>query len=294
MKRKLIFPILFVFLVFNLFGQSLNLLNTERLWSNLVNSNQSENCCFSTDFIKFSGDTTIQSKDYKKVLQSNDSLKSNWNIIGYVREELSFGLFFKNMQGKEGLLYKYDAKLNDTIIIVNTTLTHDTVSLIVNSVDSVLMNGSKKRRISLSYLQNPALTDTWIEDIGSLKGILKSGYFIVGGIPKLLCCYQNEVLLYKDSDYENCYYNTITSIESTNIEAKFFKIYPNPSCKEITIIFSDDKINNFSVFNEFGRLLYLVNNPSKEYKMNISYLPTGIYFIVAQSQDIHYEKFIKY
>lgn len=289
---KFVLVIIALTSVWSLSGQSLNLLNSNKLWSNLISWRTSNpNCCSQTNLIKFSGDTTIESMTYKKVIQSYDSLKSKWDLIGFVREEPLSGLYFRNLDEQEGLLYKYNLQLKDTFTIVNTylPLMVQSIEVFVKDIDSVSINDTYKSRYMVGTKFN---TDTLIEDLGSLQGIMLPCCFLISQ-KELLCYYENDVLVYKNSNYDRCYYNTLTT-SINQVESRRFKIYPNPSQQEITILFADDKYRIFSIYNGLGCQLNVINFNGTEYKLDISKYPPGIYYVTVQGQNQYGQKFIKY
>jgi hypothetical protein len=292
MKMKFILVIIALTSVWSLSGQSLNLLNSNKLWSNLRSWRPSyPNYLKETNFIKFSGDTTIESMTYKKVIQSYDSLKIKWNLIGFVREEPLSGLYFRNLDEQEGLLYKYNLQLNDTFTIVNTYLPLEvqSIKVFVKDIDSVAINGTYKRRYMVRTMFN---TDTLIEDLGSTQGIMFPCAPLVLYYT-LLCYYENDVLVYKNSNFERCYYNTLPT-NISQVESRRFKIYPNPSRQEITILFADDKHRIFSIYDGLGCQLNVINFNGTEYKLDISKYPPGIYYVTVQGQNQYGQEFIKY
>lgn len=292
MKKKFVLVIIALTSVWSLSGQSLNLLNSNKLWSNMISWRTSNpNCCSETNFIKFSGDTTFESMSYKKVIQSYDILKSKWNLIGFVREEPLSGLYFRNLDEQEGLLYKNNLQLKDTFTIVNTylPLMVQSIEVYVKDIDSVSINGTYKSRYMVG---TKFFTDTLIENVGSLQGILLPCCPLISQ-KELLCYYENDVLVYKNSNYDRCYYNTLTT-NINQVESRRFKIYPNPSKKEITILFADDKHRIFSIYDGLGCQINVIDFNGTEYKLDISKYPPGIYYVTVQGQNQSGLEFIKY
>ena len=286
MKKKFVLVIIALTSVWGLSGQSLNLLNSNKLWSNLISwGTYLPNCCSQTDFIKFSGDTTIESITYKKVIQSYDSLKSNWKLIGFVREEPQSGLYFRNLDEQEGLLYKYNLQLKDTFTIVNTylPLMVQSIKVFVKDIDSVEINGSYKRRYLVGK-ENIYATDTLIEDLGSTQGIMFPCCFLIL-YKKLLCYYENDVLVYKNRNFERCYYNTLPT-NINQVESRQFKIYPNPVIDELTIEYSDSRDTwfNLDLFDLSGKLVNTRTFCPGD-RINLSFLRRGLYPIIIYNKN---------
>jgi hypothetical protein len=295
MKRTFTIFILSVLPVLLTFGQSLNLLNSGYTWSNFWQTSQAEDCCKLSDFIKFSGDTVVQTVDYKKVLESDDSTKSKWRTIAFVREDIKKGLYYRDFDGNEILLYHYNLKLNDTVKIPSVFADEDSVTFVVMNIENVLIDGSIKKKYLLVYPQYHNFTETWIEGIGSLQGILTVAYHGIGGHENLICCFRDDVLIYKNMDFDRCYYHQTTDVQGEFNNSVEFKITPNPSNQEISIQFADEKQRKICIYNSKGSLIEGFVSDKIDNKLNISNFQAGIYFVVVpNSHNAVSQKFIKY
>ncbi len=78
----------------------------------------------------------------------------------------------------------------------------------------------------------------------------------------------------------------ISVSECTGIEdiaTTGFEVIPNPAHGNITIVLSDlTKIDNVSVYNDLGQLLYTNEKPSGDVSINISSYAAGVYFVMAR------------
>jgi len=205
------------------YGQiSKTLVAENKLWSNLwqtANGGPPPHEMI-TNYIKFSADTLIGDEIYKKVLESTDELQADFTVIGYIREDSLKKVYYRDKNETESkLLYDFGAEIGDSI------MTGEFV-LVVETIDSVLINNEYLKRIELS---NEGLVgEQWIEGIGSLSGILSSGYHgITGGKYDLLCFYENEELIYSNPEFENCFYNTV-GIGEFETNSLRVEIIPNP------------------------------------------------------------------
>ena len=70
------------------FINSQSLFIEDKLWSNtsIGTSDGSEHQSY---WVKFQGDTLINNLEYKKVMRSDDSLHSNWDVKGFIREDVA-------------------------------------------------------------------------------------------------------------------------------------------------------------------------------------------------------------
>lgn len=294
MKRTFFLFILSILPVLLTLGQSLNLLNSGYIWSTFYQTSQAEGCCKKSDFIKFSGDTVLQTAVYKKVLQSDDSTKIKWRTVAFVREDIKKGLYYRDLNGNQILLYHYNLKLNDTVKIPSVFADEDSVTFVVINIENTLIDGTIKKKYLLVYPQYHNFTETWIEGIGSLQGILNVGLLGAGSIPTLICCFRDEVLIYKNTDFDRCYYHQATAVQGDLNNPVEFKIIPNPSNQEITIQFADEKQRKICIYNSNGILVATLVNRISTTKLSVSNFQPGIYFVIPEGKNAKSQKFIKY
>lgn len=101
-----------------------------------------------TYFIKFEEDTIINTHKYYRVFHAANAEFNNKTLNGYVREDSLVGLYFRNLQGQEGLLYKYSLNLGDSVVIQNKSITWlDSIRYLVTGIDSILIDGKYKKGI---------------------------------------------------------------------------------------------------------------------------------------------------
>ena len=86
-------------------------------------------------------------------------------------------------------------------------------------------------------------------------------------------------LFYDSQDYSSsCAFNV--GIQELRPKSGELKIYPNPTTGELRIENGEFKIENVEIFDIYGRtLLSLPSLKSFETTLNISHLPTGLYFV---------------
>lgn len=142
------------------------------------------------------------------VWETTDSSNYNWYDVGYIREDtLTQQVFYGFSQ--EGLIYDFSLQVGDSLTIDNDYIQAYNILLVCVNIDTVVINGDLKKRYFLhAPALNPYIADIWIEGVGSKWGILNSGFGGVasaGGEPKLLCCKENETLLYMDTMFNTCY-----------------------------------------------------------------------------------------
>jgi uncharacterized protein YjdB len=74
-----------------------------------------------------------------------------------------------------------------------------------------------------------------------------------------------------------------TTAEGTDVED--ITIYPNPTSGELTIENGELKIENVEVFDVIGRMYHVETLRATSLQLDISHLPTGIYFVRIQTEN---------
>lgn len=247
----------------------------------------------STYYVKFDGDTIISTLKYRHVFSSIDVEFNNKTLNGYVREDSLVGLYFRNLDGKESLLYKYNLNLGDSVVIKNESITWlDSIRYLVTGIDSILIDGKYKKKYTMAEKDFEFMSETWVEGIGSSLGILGCGYLVTGGATRLLCCYDNNVLIYKNPNYQDCYYSTHTALHSViNSESGI-----NVHLGTTNDIFIKSPIDNYvKIFNSYGMFVEVIHVLANlEYNLNVSRYSKGIYIISPSTNLLGEKKFIVY
>ncbi len=210
-KMRIIFTTILVLISLLIFSQNPYQINdTTKLWNTVLIGHGSSNIhyCGGTKSNRMEGEYVIDGHIYLGVLQSTDSLQTNWDVYGFLREDsVNKKVFFYDGWDNEGLIYDFTIDVSDTVNIDNLYTTFNS-QLICEEIDSVLINGSIKKRFLFSspYSYYPA--EIWIEGIGSMFGLLNSGLggaAVAGGTTQLLCCSKNDTIIYMDSVFGQCY-----------------------------------------------------------------------------------------
>jgi len=161
---------------------------------------------------KFGGEIFLDSNSYMYLFESRDSLQNQWDICGFIREDTINSLVYFDFNDgleEEGLIYDFNLEVGDSIYIDNYYLFFVDALLICDSIDTVLINGVEKRRYF--FLDNglgTSYSDIWIEDIGSIYGLLFVGCYSAGwagGENFVLCYSENDTVMYMDSVFNTCY-----------------------------------------------------------------------------------------
>ena len=147
------------------------MVDTGRLWTqinghNILNVDNGTSDYKRTTFYKFTTDTSISGKTYKKVQESTDSMKT-WICNKYIREDISKKIYFIQKDStQELLLYQFGLKIFD-----NVNVTYPSDSNYVEEVDSVVLNGKFRKRYQIYNRVTDSQIDSWIDGIGSYYGL---------------------------------------------------------------------------------------------------------------------------
>ena len=135
--------ILFIF-HFTSFGQKNEvLIDTTKLWSNLEQAAPGGPPPYwkITHYIKFSGDSLINSVHYKKLYKAFDVQHQVWSLAGLIREDFSSKVYYiPSGYTNERLLYNFNLAVGDTAHIWTWGLHQN--NLIVTNIDYIYVYNS--------------------------------------------------------------------------------------------------------------------------------------------------------
>lgn len=306
LNSKVMKTYLFILLImvgFSLYAQTYHPFPTKNtLWTemyfNPYPNEYSEFHCFALK----DNDTTINSKLYHKLYHSTDTLFTEANLCGAIREENkrvyyysinSLTYRFMEIEAKkEYVLYDFSLNICDTIKNDSFSIS-STDKLVVFSVDSVLVGTEYRKSYTFAYPNAPDSIPwaVWIEGVGSLRGLL----FATGDVPSnglfndLICFRQDNVFLYHYDNnninqyhydrYNDCYYIKPNAVEMIAANTKII-IVPNPVKTIARIEFEKPDYRKLILTDLYGRTLRGYNIEGKtSIKLSRVGLPNGIYFI---------------
>jgi hypothetical protein len=281
--KKAILLICFMMVAIAGFGQTYEMIvDTAKRWSCLseTSSGSPPPQQKSTSNIRFANDTTINLKTYKVVESSTDSLHLSWFAFGIIREDTSGKVYYRAYADtSEKTLYDFNLEVGDSIPLPSFYMHVDTV-------DSVYIYDKFLKRIVF------AENETWIEGLGSLCGVLMSGYgIIVGAQHFLLCYYEDDTLKYKNPDYTECYYNNVGINEWKNLQK--ISIFPNPSNGEFEVKSMNAEVKLVEIYNVLGEKVFsstVSSHTSTGLSMTVDLpgQPEGIYFMKVKTDKGNY------
>lgn len=270
----------------------------------LVDENKSWNCAWEIfDYqesytIRMEGDTTINNLEYKKIIYDKHFYHSI-EVIGYIREDSLGKVYSMNNSLEEGLLYDFGAKQGDTIMVHNTMIDSwdyecpffEQLTIVVDSVYSIETQNGVSRKVLAIRRATDTFQEIWIEGIGSLSGVLKSGTYLFEELScppflsnDLMCYFENDSLVYHHAfiDNHNCRHYNDTNIKEVAEKTFDVKIIPNPVSGGYFYIESPEPIQGeLNMFNTKGQkvLNQTIHLPDRNIKIQTRALPPGIYFL---------------
>lgn len=240
---------------------------------------------FFTISYKLSGDTIINSVTYKKMYSSLEEIPINWNLVCFMREDANRKVWLKdNFWEDEFLMYDFSINEGDSIQVGFP----EPVYLYVDSITSVTVNGTLRPKYCMSCKIMPDYRETWIEGIGSNKGIISSGSaFIVGGWSWLLCMSEGGELIYMNPNYNSCYLISTDIIEKNN---SIIQVYPNPAKDKLILnLGHDGNYEEIKLINSQGVVVLHEDllDCHDNFFIDISKLPKGFYlYMLTTSQKL--------
>lgn len=195
------------------------------------------------------GDTTLNGKTYKKLGTTVVNFSTGIPVIvGGLREENKKVYYITitpdHPLGRMGLteevlLYDFDAQVGEVIVHDASNPVANTYNPTVLAIDTVLFNGTYRKRYNMGAAQYAAGTEYWIEGVGSITDGLISkitpmptcGHWYWENV----CFRENSNTIYRNSDYQDCDGNKPLSDIPTSPSGAAVKIFPNPAISEIHI-----------------------------------------------------------
>ncbi len=279
-KALIIFCILF--LARQVYSQTV--VDTVKLWNVAYCSAGGLGFVCETVSYKFQSDTTINSYQYKILLKTSDTTLSNWWAEGAMREVGSKIYYYNYSDQTEYLVYDFGANLGDTIKAITFCGNY----LIVDSVDTLMINGQARRRLIFNF-PSCLYTEEWIEGIGSNHGIVNM-FSVFGFLPfdsgeELLCYWEDGFVKWINPAYNQCYYVTTEIYEQ--ISNSSISVFPNPLIDVAKVELNSISKNwSWELYSSIGQLVQeKCNITTNSLEIDKGHLPAGIYFYQVRTAD---------
>ena len=265
---------------------------------------------------KIDRDTTVNGVTYKRMEKVAIREKSNGEIVHYpripfyLRQDNGIVLYTGDFTF-EDTLFNFDAGIGDSWTLPSRRNNDDDFFLKYSVVDTFQVNFNGvpvlSQAIEIVNSSSPTIfKDTLIKDIGSRNQLIV--FFdwpppgIEGGDRGVLRCYSNDELGVVDfvpfhesgpysfnlSGFEyDC--DALTSVADTQTSLSF-SVYPNPTKEFLTIASSEQRIKQIAIYNLSGVLVNSYELDHTQYKLDVSHLPAGVYFV--QINELTFEKIV--
>lgn len=280
MKKLCLLLLMFTFLA-NINGQYAPMLKTGNQWNVLRDY---FNPTHYSEIMKADVDTLVDGRICKKVVSTRDSSTSAVfeKRCLLFEDSIARKIFSLDNQNNLKLYFDFGVQLGDTIALYSP-LYNSTDTFIVSQVSSVNINSSSRIKITLDYYSNDFHmqdVDTWIEGIGSLKGLIYGNITpeIVGSQYSLLCMSNSSQTLYQNTNFTQCYY---TNVKIEEFERSTISIFPNPVIYNEFWIKSNSVANTSNVevelFDIYGKLVLKTSVDIHQNPISTANFPKGIY-----------------
>ncbi len=212
-------------------------------------------------------DTIVGLYNYRRI----NSITAGWlpSLIG-IRQDIPnkkvYGVY--NGSLNDTLLYDFNLNIGDTFSARPLTYCND--PSIVNSVDSILINGTYRKRINFNS------SVSFIEGIGSTTGLVEYNCF--EGMSEL-CIFYNELDTFKGSSL--C--NQLNKVD--DFKLKYVSISPNllQDNTNPTIYNTLNIPIDIKVLNQFGETKISIKNLDKSIQLDFNPFSVGLYFVIVST-----------
>lgn len=249
------------------------------------------------------GDTLINGNLYKKLKKSGYLINQNYLYTFYSEYAGAFRQDINNRKvfffppspypQIDTLLYDFNLAVGDSLPLTYNYPVNF-CDAIIDSIDSVLVGSSFRKRFHISSV-GAYPEETWlIEGIGCSHGLFSSVCVGWESWQHLTCFKQNDSIVYPSFN-DDC--NLITSIPEIICQSNFGLIFPNPVSSILTIYFSQKKGDvEIEIYDFSGRRQYLYSGGIQYFntEIDVSKWPEGVYIIkiISDFQIVRFEKIV--
>lgn len=231
-----------------------------------------------------SGTMTIDSQEYFKIYKSGYSYENPSNPSYYEHE------YFGGLREEDnrwytpsGLLYDFTMSVGDTVESITTL----GATITVISVDTILVDGSAKRRLQLDNAGWGYGEEYIIEDVGATTGLFEALLFFEN--ESELGCYAIDYTpLWLNPEWSSC--DLTVSIVEVD-EVRDMSIYPNPFTTSTTLQYelTEPSHVQLAIYNAIGEEVYkaedrLMSVGKHTFIWSADRLPEGLYYSVLRSE----------
>lgn len=265
----------------------------EMVWRMYSSCRYMDNHCKKTTYYNYyiKGDTIINNRIYKKLYTKGFGDYSWWNPqpppqfcvgtfyyndsiapIGFIRDSAKLVFYLEPFAvTPEELIYDFNLQVGDSLPVSFVS----TPGVIVQSIDSLLISNSYRKRYYLHFLSS-SVSQYMIEGLGHERGLLEPV------AADLECNYSLVCFGVNDSSYfPSPGLNCDIPLDVQNIGSNEFNVvlYPNPTSGSFRIQ-SNTEMTEIRIFNSLMQVLQsnYVNNV-KIVDISLDEVSTGLFFI---------------
>ena len=290
--------VFFILITIPLITRSQAIFTDDKLWSTVECTD--DNICRSY-YTKITSDTTLNNMQYRKVMNTSDPLMINWSLAGFIREVDQKVFYKKKNVSAECLLYDFGCSVGDTLNL-NCSCGEDS-KFIVDSINYKSVMGVERKHIYVTYLlsgidtifgdiNNAFVVEYWIEGIGSNGGILNGGGSLncfTGGGTGLLCCSEDDKIIYMDTYFNSCY--VLTSEPNVKQEDELIEVY-NIGENVVTVKPLTGNSGIIQIFDISGNQIIQEGIELKESQICLPATGAYIYRFIAKTGEVQNGKVV--
>jgi len=237
------------------------------------------------------GDTTINNQSYYKIYETNDSIFDiNFAIYrGAIREN---GLEWRAIEANDSIeytLYDFGLQEGDTIVSQNPWAA-TSLEMVVDTIFFVQNSGHTYKYFQMKTIEPfyEWYTESWIEGIGSMNGLINTAFPIIDAGFELSCFKRQDNLAYKTGTLD-CWYDEILSNKAIKQEIGV-NIFPNPASDLINIELEKPHLFlHIETYDLNGRLIEKTN----DFRINVANYPHLFLVKILTSEGVVVKKVLK-
>lgn len=252
-------------------------------------------CGFSPDcgyaIHRVMGDTIFDNQTYRKIYMTGDTSSNQvWTFTMGIRQDSSKKIWVTNGFESEQVMMDFSLVEGDTFY--NTYYVSEPCKVPVVGVDSIdLMDGTRRKRIHLRFLEVPWVSEDyfldayWVEGIGSITGGFDENSIYCGSTDygaSFTCFFNSEEQVYGQGA---CFIEP-TAVENLTNHSTV-QIFPNPVSSQLQIAIEDNQISiqKIKIFDSTGRHIAAKPLDLSSQSLDVSHLKSGLYILLLETDS---------
>lgn len=209
--------------------------------------------------------------------QSFSSIGGIFDLI-FLDSNDNFTKYDYSGSGLLEFLYSFNLNLHDTV----TNTLNGTVLRIENIDTITLLNGVKKRVFYDSVgTFSGGWTYTWIEDIGSLGGLMETFFVSLEEAHEVECIMDKHGIIYNKPNYTDCFQNL--NFQEIFKSSRII-VVPNPATSWIKIR-SPEQIRDVQIINSLGQTELFIQFSRNSEAVDVKDLSKGIKSVIVRHHN---------